>query len=418
MHSSKLTIYKIGLFSLGFVLVGSYIAFRSFAATPSSYGDINNDGVVNITDLSLLLSSYGQNTSQCTTNAAFTCDLSNPGNGKVDVFDLSILLSHYGTNTPTATNPPSQWVVTSVDTMKESMDGAGNGLTQAQIDQHINQIAMLGAKYATVDTPIDKPAVYAMWVQSVRAHGMNVWHRPDDPAKSNPNATPAILENDIKQFILNNPTLFKPGDILDADDEADSDAYWDKYDADPSVWWNGANSTTLTTACQEFDNYMLGLKTVSDQAFATIGVSGVNDGVRSLNPFWSTAKCLSDQTIASLGGWLAMDAYFADDSTDPAFVANAASQAMDNWHAFRPNAKIILSEYGYNNNMQVDDATQTAVLHSIFQVFASKSYVYGLNYWVGAGGPGFGGYTNILTGGTGHWSPRPGATELSHLYGL
>jgi hypothetical protein len=60
-------------------------------------GDINGDNSVNITDLSLLLSSYGQNTTQCVTNSAYKCDLSSPGDNLVNIFDLSILLSHYGT---------------------------------------------------------------------------------------------------------------------------------------------------------------------------------------------------------------------------------------------------------------------------------------------------------------------------------
>jgi hypothetical protein len=64
-------------------------------ATPKT-GDINGDSSVNITDLSLLLSSYGQNTTQCVTNNAFKCDLSSPGDGVVNIFDLSILLSNYG----------------------------------------------------------------------------------------------------------------------------------------------------------------------------------------------------------------------------------------------------------------------------------------------------------------------------------
>jgi glucose/arabinose dehydrogenase/regulation of enolase protein 1 (concanavalin A-like superfamily) len=60
-------------------------------------GDINGDNSVNLTDLSFLLSSFGQNTTQCTTNTAFKCDLSSPGDDVVNIFDLSILLSNYGT---------------------------------------------------------------------------------------------------------------------------------------------------------------------------------------------------------------------------------------------------------------------------------------------------------------------------------
>jgi hypothetical protein len=56
-------------------------------ATSTKVGDLNNDGSVNIFDLSILLSKY--NTSDA------TADINN--DGIVNVFDLSILLSHYGT---------------------------------------------------------------------------------------------------------------------------------------------------------------------------------------------------------------------------------------------------------------------------------------------------------------------------------
>jgi hypothetical protein len=68
------------------------------ASTPTGPkpGDINGDNSVNIADLSLLLSSYGQNVTQCTTNNAYKCDLSPTPDNKVDITDLSILLSNYG----------------------------------------------------------------------------------------------------------------------------------------------------------------------------------------------------------------------------------------------------------------------------------------------------------------------------------
>jgi hypothetical protein len=71
-------------------------AYVLATSTGPKAGDINGDNSVNITDLSLLLSSYGQNTTQCTTNTAFKCDLSSPGDGIVNIFDMSILLSNYG----------------------------------------------------------------------------------------------------------------------------------------------------------------------------------------------------------------------------------------------------------------------------------------------------------------------------------
>jgi hypothetical protein len=72
-------------------------AYVLAVSTGSKTGDINGDNSINITDLSFLLSSFGQNTTQCTTNTAFKCDLSSPGDDVVNIFDLSILLSNYGT---------------------------------------------------------------------------------------------------------------------------------------------------------------------------------------------------------------------------------------------------------------------------------------------------------------------------------
>jgi hypothetical protein len=71
------------------------VATTTNACGPKT-GDINGDNSIDITDLSLLLSSYGQNTTQCITNNAFKCDLSSPGDGIVNIFDLSTLLSNYG----------------------------------------------------------------------------------------------------------------------------------------------------------------------------------------------------------------------------------------------------------------------------------------------------------------------------------
>jgi len=70
-------------------------SFTTTAGSTSKVGDINGDGIVDIFDLSILLSSYGITHTICSTNASYTCDLN--GDGKVDILDLSVLLSHYGT---------------------------------------------------------------------------------------------------------------------------------------------------------------------------------------------------------------------------------------------------------------------------------------------------------------------------------
>jgi hypothetical protein len=306
--------------------------------------------------------------------------------------------------------------------MKESADASDRPETQAQIDEHISQLAALGATYATVNTPMDNPARYAMWVSSIRAHGMHVWHRPFPWKESDgtfathdPATTPSDYLKHLHDFIVQNPTFFQPGDILDGYAESDNMAYWKQYPS--SDWWNGANGpTSLSPVCSQWNQFLVNLATTADSALSSVGATGVNTRIRSVTPWYATAWCLADSTIASLGGYLTVDAYFADSSTDPAYVAGQADQAMESWHSFRPSAKIVFGEYGYSNDLQVDDTTQSNVVSAVLERIASKPYVYGLNYWVGAGGPGYGGYTNILTGRMGNWTPRPAAFQLASFF--
>lgn len=75
-----------------FVFVGAYLLINSFAATGKP-GDSNNDGTVNILDLSILLSNWKTNYSAADFNNDQT----------VNITDLSILLSNWGSTTPAPT---------------------------------------------------------------------------------------------------------------------------------------------------------------------------------------------------------------------------------------------------------------------------------------------------------------------------
>jgi hypothetical protein len=57
-------------------------------------GDINADNAVDLTDLSLLLSSFNSSSDTCVTDSTLTCGLITPAG--VDIFDLSVLLTGYG----------------------------------------------------------------------------------------------------------------------------------------------------------------------------------------------------------------------------------------------------------------------------------------------------------------------------------
>ncbi len=90
-NKKTFSFYSLIFFCLVFAAIGSYLLLFSHAS--SLVGDINNDGIVNIFDLSLLLSDYSKSGSFCATNTQYTCDLNH--DGSINVFDLSILLTNY-----------------------------------------------------------------------------------------------------------------------------------------------------------------------------------------------------------------------------------------------------------------------------------------------------------------------------------
>lgn len=84
------------LIAVSFAIIGSIFLYQSFAANANLPGDINNDNVVNLSDLSSLLSKW--NTTD--ENADINKD------SKVGLADLSMLLSNWN-KTYTPTTPPT-----------------------------------------------------------------------------------------------------------------------------------------------------------------------------------------------------------------------------------------------------------------------------------------------------------------------
>jgi len=84
-------------------VVGGIFIWHSFAATPrATSADLNGDGKVDISDLSVLLSNFGKS------GSGIKGDLN--ADAKVNLSDLSVLLSQFGGGgnpSPTPTPPPS-----------------------------------------------------------------------------------------------------------------------------------------------------------------------------------------------------------------------------------------------------------------------------------------------------------------------
>lgn len=90
-----------------FAVIGGYLIYRSFAApNPNLSGDLNNDNIVSVVDLSILLSNFGTMNSVADIN----------GSGSTNITDLSILLTNYNRRY----SPP-----TAIDTAEVSITNSG-----------------------------------------------------------------------------------------------------------------------------------------------------------------------------------------------------------------------------------------------------------------------------------------------------
>ncbi len=140
VKSKKFLLSAIVFVAICSALIGVYVTRTSSAANPNLKGDIDSNNVVDYTDLSILLTQYGQNNTSADLNA----------DTKVDIFDLSILLSNYGkTYSPTSPMPAGvsgNWTLkfsddfngTTLDTSKwvPSWFGGNTGITKPVNDTY------------------------------------------------------------------------------------------------------------------------------------------------------------------------------------------------------------------------------------------------------------------------------------------
>ena len=326
-----------------------------------------------------------------------------------------LLLVFYNRQRQEEQQRPRTSFITSIDTMKESKDtGYSTQLTDEQIANDIYLCTSLNPNYITVDTHYDKDTYLVRWVRAIRATGKRVWFRPgfaEWGTGANGIITPTMYLSKLRTFILTHPSLFQPGDIFDENAEPENGWYWGAmYGAD----WS---SRAPNKATDDFNSFLVGLTDTADQAFQQLGIRGVVTTIHSTDPWIAEhPEILYPSTVQHMGNLITVDAYPDANTTDPAKAANAWVQQLIRIHAARPNARILIGEMGYSNELPVDDATQETVLKEELSALVSVPYLAGINYWVGAGTNASGGYTHIFKGNTGFWSLRPAAYVLADFY--
>jgi endoglucanase len=120
-RNRSVTWLQAGFMAMVVVAMGYVIVSARAAAI---VGDINGDGVVNVFDLSILLSDWSTSTA--------AADLNH--DGTVNVFDLSVLLSHWGQTAPTPAPTPSPTAFYSVSG-NNILDAAGKPVNLHGVDR-------------------------------------------------------------------------------------------------------------------------------------------------------------------------------------------------------------------------------------------------------------------------------------------
>ena len=321
--------------------------------------------------------------------------------------------------TPSHFSPSSSFFA-SIDTMKASRDTETRPLSLQEITNIVNLSASLHTNYITVDTHWEYSSYMKQWIDAIRAIGDHVWFRGHPNQWENNNdvsgiMTPEQYEASERNFILAYPSFFQPGDIFDACSEPEQGHYW------LAMYGSGWTSRAPNAATREYNAFLRDSTDMADLALHQVGIHGVITTIRSTNSFFPTHPEVLEQATVNKFGYITVDSYPDQFTTDPTIAANARLgelQTIENiWHL-----PIVIGEMGYSNTVNVDNVTQQAVLKAEFAALTPLPYLAGINYWVGAGTDTSGGYTHIFVKSNGVWMLRPAAHELgafnkSKLYG-
>jgi hypothetical protein len=323
--------------------------------------------------------------------------------------------------------------VGSVDTMKLSRDRAGS-LGSAEVNRVVDLLAgSMSVTDITVDSPMERPSAIQAWANRIHADGKHVWFRlmsttcdqpHGDLEDGYPNYRPGYLTK-LHELIRTHHGFFKPGDILDGDPEAESSCWWaSHYGCGVQSACRRCGLTVVKIPCapvRQFNDFLVTMTKQENIDLAAIGIAGVATNVHATDP-GTAMHILTATVVRSMHNLITVDAYPDARTTVPAVAANAWRTDLAEWHQTWLNrgldVSILVGEWGYCNELNVDNATQQAVIRAeTTEAFMSApSYLVGTNYWVGPGSPGDGGYTEVLRQVNDEWRLRPAASTISSFY--
>jgi len=279
------------------------------------------------------------------------------------------------------TPPRTPFAIQSVDVMKYSKDAVCGPPSAATINTMTDRIASTGANFIAISTPYDDPACGSAmnltnaWVASARAKKLHVWFRHMglsfegiyDVTKTK---DLAAYTQQIVNYIYANPNQFQDGDIFTPTPEPDSAGIY--------------GVTYCPTICQfssaaEYNSWIQSTQAAVKAAFAKLGknvkvgyyghsgyiVWGEN------NPDWTGKGFLTQATVDSMDGVIAMDSY-------PETYGSNIGNSLDGAHARWPNAQLVIGEWGTIS--ATSDAVRVQEVNNTMSA-VERPYVNGINYW-------------------------------------
>ena len=319
----------------------------------------------------------------------------------------------------------STWRIRSVDSMKLSRDTLKTPLTQAQIADVVRLDAGLHVNYVTVDVYNDDPSYQARWVRAIRAAGLHVWFRGEwyawedhqvgllvhgqlRTATVRGGMSPQAYIAATRRFLEQHAALVENGDVFDFCPEPENGAYWMQRYGKSWSWRN-------PIAKRDFNSFLQSGISMVQTILARQGRGAVLVTAISVDSSIAT-RLFSASTVQGLGV-ITLDLYPEGFTEDPAVATSRLLAEVEQVHR-RWAVPVLIGEHGYARDFPVDDATQARVLAAELTALRRLPYIVGLNYWVDAGGPGYGGFTNLYRRVGGAWQPRPAAAVLAAAYAV
>lgn len=333
-----------------------------------------------------------------------------------------------------ASGPLGARFVGSVDTMKLSRDRA-DSLSGGAINHVVDLLAgSMSVTHLTVDSPLQRPSVIQKWANRIHADGKHVWFRlmsntcdqpHGDRGDGYPSYRPGYL-TELHELIRAHRGYFRRGDILDGDPEAENSCWWaSHYGCGVQSTCTPCRLSVVEVPCapvQQFNAFLMKMTEQENIDLEAIGIAGVATNVHSTDA-GTAMDILTPRVVRSMHNLITIDAYPDAHTTVAAVAASAWRASLASWHQTWVgrglDVSILVGEWGYSNDLTVDDATQRSVIQAeTSEAFErAPSYLVGTNYWAGPGIPGDGGHTEILRPRAGaEWQFRPAAGIISSFY--